>query len=118
MKTDILTKLEDSDVQHMDVTLEAYRFPGPGWAVFGESEGDSPTLRAFVDDKALASALLAAKVEDGDESVNAVFDGSMVPAFMLPDGRLLIANDYRDKEAIAALADVTGADPKAWGEVG
>lgn len=111
---DLLVKLEEGPVTHRGVSFEAFPLTQPGWAVFGGSEGDSPTLRAFVDDPTLADALLNAYVRDGEDLVPAVFDGCKAPAFRLSDGRILVANDYRDRKAIAALADLTGADPKAW----
>ena len=116
MKTAILDKIEDERQEHMGVHIEAHALPRVGWAVFSGCEGEDPVLRAFVDTKSCAEALIAGTTKDGDDDVSVIFDGGVSPAYMMPDGRVIIGNDYRDKEAIAALADLVGIEPSEWGE--
>ena len=87
-----------------------------GWAVFSGSEGEDARLVAvFLGRGALrkTDALLAAKVDDGGEQVDAVFDGERVPALMTEHG-IIAANHMPDEESIAALAKLSGLPEESW----
>lgn len=99
------------------VHLEVHEATGPAWAVFAGSDGEDPHLVAVFlgggDARDRAAALLAAQIPDGAMMVDAVYDGTLVPAYVGPQG-VVVANHMVDAEGVAVLSELYCLPPERW----